>query len=153
MNATDTLARLIAASDAAALPGWTYHEAQRTLINMLAVSLSASDAPPVRAITSWAAAEGSAGGATVIGSGLRASATNAAMVNGYMAHIQDYDDTHFPTVLHPTAPVWPAPARPPSTLPSETGTTGPAPGCDPGSPHKREPVRHWRSGPAGGPGS
>ena len=120
MNATDTLARLIAASDAAALPGWTYHEAQRTLINMLAVSLSASDAPPVRAITSWAAAEGSAGGATVIGSGLRASATNAAMVNGYMAHIQDYDDTHFPTVLHPTAPVWPAVLAAAET----TGATG-----------------------------
>jgi 2-methylcitrate dehydratase PrpD len=25
-----------------------------------------------------------------------------------MAHLQDYDDTHFPSVLHPTAPVWPA---------------------------------------------
>jgi 2-methylcitrate dehydratase PrpD len=25
-----------------------------------------------------------------------------------MAHLQDYDDTHFPTVLHPSAPVWPA---------------------------------------------
>ena len=120
MNATETLARLIVTSKIDDLPDWTYHEAKRTLINMLAISLSASAAAPVRAITAWAEAEGATGRATVIGSGLRTSATNAALVNGYMAHLQDYDDTHFPTVLHPTAPVWPAVLA----LAEQSGATG-----------------------------
>jgi len=84
------------------------HEAKRTLINVLAISLSASPAKPARILVDWAKAEGANERATVVGSGLRTSLTNAALINGFLAHLQDYDDTHFPTVLHPSAPVWPA---------------------------------------------
>lgn len=43
--------------------------------------------------------------ATVLGTGYRTSMVNAALVNGISAHILDFDDTHIPTVLHPTAPI------------------------------------------------
>lgn len=108
MASTRTIASFSTSTSANAVPEWVMREAKRTLINMLAISLSASVAKPVRIVTEWARAEGAAAKATAIGSGLRTSAANAAFVNGYMAHLQDYDDTHFPTVLHPTAPVWPA---------------------------------------------
>jgi 2-methylcitrate dehydratase PrpD len=108
MSATQDLAQHIAAIKADALPDWVFHEAKRTLVNILAVSISAQNAAPVQALTAWASDEGAKPRATVVGSGLRTSPTIAALVNGYMAHLQDYDDTHFPTVLHPTAPVWPA---------------------------------------------
>ena len=108
MSATMPLAERITATTPSDLPEWTLHEAKRTLINMLAVSLSASAAKPAQALAAWARAEGAKPRATVIGSGFRTSPTTAALLNGYLAHLQDYDDTHFPTVLHPTAPVWPA---------------------------------------------
>ena len=108
MTPTRQLAQLITQTKADSLPDWVRHESKRTLLNILAIALSASEAPPVRALNDWAREEGSKARATVIGSGLRTSPTNAALLNGYMAHLQDYDDTHFPSVLHPTAPVWPA---------------------------------------------
>jgi 2-methylcitrate dehydratase PrpD len=108
MLATMSLAELIAGTKAGAVPDDVLHEAKRTLVNLLAISLSAWDAEPVRALNAWAIAEGANERATVIGSGLRTSLANASLLNGYMAHLQDYDDTHFPTVIHPTAPVWPA---------------------------------------------
>ncbi|WP_433382718.1 MmgE/PrpD family protein [Actinoplanes sp. CA-142083] len=45
---------------------------------------------------------------TVIGYGARLPAPSAALVNGVLAHSLDYDDTHLPSVLHPSASVVPA---------------------------------------------
>jgi len=45
---------------------------------------------------------------TIIGSSSRASARDAAMVNGVLIHGLDYDDTHLPAIVHPTAAVLPA---------------------------------------------
>jgi 2-methylcitrate dehydratase PrpD len=42
---------------------------------------------------------------TILGWGDRTSATNAALVNGISSHVHDFDDTHIPTILHPTGPV------------------------------------------------
>src|SRR5205085_8478536 len=42
------------------------------------------------------------------GGGLRYPAPHAAMVNGTLAHSLDFDDTHLPSVLHPSASVVPA---------------------------------------------
>ncbi|MEE8517553.1 MAG: MmgE/PrpD family protein, partial [Dehalococcoidia bacterium] len=108
MTATQDLAQLLASAKTSDVPDSMLHEAKRTLVNLLAVSLSASPAKPVAAMVEWAKAEGTSERVTVVASGLRTSPTMAALLNGYMAHLQDYDDTHFPTVLHPSAPVWPA---------------------------------------------
>jgi len=108
MSATLDLARCVVSTPADGVPEAMLHEAKRTLINVLAISLSASPAKPAGILVDWAKAEGANERATVVGSGLRTSLTNAALINGFLAHLQDYDDTHFPTVLHPSAPVWPA---------------------------------------------
>nr|WP_311131949.1 MmgE/PrpD family protein [Nonomuraea gerenzanensis] len=64
------------------------------------------DAAPavLRAVRRW----GGAGEATAIGSGDRLPAPSAALVNGTLAHALDFDDTHLPSVLHPSASVVPA---------------------------------------------
>ena len=108
MPVTQSLASFIVDTRTDDLPEWSLNEAKRTLINILAVSLSASTSAGSRMLMDWAASEAAAPKTTIIGSALRTSASNAALLNGFLAHIQDYDDTHFPTVLHPTAPVWPA---------------------------------------------
>lgn len=46
--------------------------------------------------------------ATALGSGVPLPADRAALVNGTLAHALDFDDTHLPSVLHPTAAVLPA---------------------------------------------
>ncbi len=106
MNPTRTIAEFVV--NAHDLPAVAIDEAKRTLVNVLAVSISASEHPSAHRLTEWARAEGATARATVIGSDLRTSPRGAAEVNGFLAHFQDYDDTHFPTILHPSAPVWPA---------------------------------------------
>jgi 2-methylcitrate dehydratase PrpD len=46
--------------------------------------------------------------ATTIGFAHRLPAVSAAFVNGVLAHSLDFDDTHLPSVLHPSASVIPA---------------------------------------------
>jgi 2-methylcitrate dehydratase PrpD len=46
--------------------------------------------------------------ATILGFGQHVSASGAAFVNGVLAHSLDFDDTHLPSVLHPSASVVPA---------------------------------------------
>jgi 2-methylcitrate dehydratase PrpD len=105
---TRTFAEFVAGAEVESLPDWTIHEAKRTLLNLLAISLSASRSDDADILIDWARREGSRERASVVGSDLRTSPSAAALLNGYLCHLQDYDDTHFPTVLHPTAPVWPA---------------------------------------------
>ena len=58
----------------------------------------------LRSVRRW----GGTAEATVIGSGDRLPAPAAALVNGTLAHSLDFDDTHLPSVLHPSASVVPA---------------------------------------------
>jgi len=46
--------------------------------------------------------------ATVFGTSHKTSILNAALVNGAMSHVLDFDDTHLPALMHPSAPVLPA---------------------------------------------
>jgi 2-methylcitrate dehydratase PrpD len=107
MGPTTRLAEFITGTDTASIPDPILHEAKRTLINVLAISLSASVDHSVAALEGWGGGEPRSDAATVFGRG-RASLGQAALVNGYLAHLQDYDDTHFPTILHPSSPTWPA---------------------------------------------
>lgn len=52
--------------------------------------------------------QGSHPRASVVGSATRVGAPLAALANGVLAHSLDYDDTHLPSVLHPSASVVPA---------------------------------------------
>jgi hypothetical protein len=55
-------------------------------------------------IEGWGGAEQ----ASVIGGGARYPTVSAALLNGTLAHALDFDDTHLPSVLHPSAAVVPA---------------------------------------------
>jgi 2-methylcitrate dehydratase PrpD len=63
---------------------------------------------PDAAVLRFAAAMGGTAESSVIGSTDRLPAANAALVNGTLAHALDFDDTHLPSVLHPSASVVPA---------------------------------------------
>jgi 2-methylcitrate dehydratase PrpD len=46
--------------------------------------------------------------ASIIGVPVKTSVYNAALVNGAMSHVLDYDDTHLAALLHPSVTVLPA---------------------------------------------
>ena len=108
MGATETLARFILDTPVEAIPAPILHEGKRCIINYMAVALYASADPSMSILTGLFDEEGGAASATLIGAGTRTSLQNAALANGYLAHLEDYDDTHFPTVIHPSAPTIPA---------------------------------------------
>jgi 2-methylcitrate dehydratase PrpD len=72
------------------------------------VALHATHDPALQMLLNVLAAEGGARHASVLGGTFRTSLQNAALANGLLVHLDDYDDTFFPTVLHPSAPTIPA---------------------------------------------
>lgn len=46
--------------------------------------------------------------ASILGHGIKTNVLNAALVNGTMSHVLDYDDAHSGTRSHPSAPLIPA---------------------------------------------
>lgn len=64
----------------------------------------APDQAVLRMVSAW----GGVAESSVIGSGEMLPAPSAALANGTFAHLLDFDDTHLPSVLHPSANVVPA---------------------------------------------
>ncbi len=71
-----------------------------------AESKSATD--PDQAVERMVSAWGGNPTSSVIGSTVKLPAVSAGLVNGTLAHILDFDDTHLPSILHPSASVVPA---------------------------------------------
>ncbi len=79
------------------------HEAQRALLNVLALAAGASRHEGVDAIVATARELGGAPSAPVLGRPERLDAHFAALAAGFAAHVDDFDDTHLTTVIHPGA--------------------------------------------------
>jgi 2-methylcitrate dehydratase PrpD len=108
MGTTETLARFVVETPPERITEALLHEGKRCLINFLAVALYAARDPSLDLLLDLFREEGSRPLATVLGTGVRTSLQNAALANGYLGHLEDYDDTHFPTVIHPSSPTIPA---------------------------------------------
>jgi len=98
MSLTLRLAHLIHASepDPAALAA-----ARDGLLDYLAVAFAGARDPGVQALRSALGA--TAGPAVVLGSPTGLDPLSASLVNGYIAHVLDYDDVHFNAGGHPSA--------------------------------------------------
>jgi 2-methylcitrate dehydratase PrpD len=81
---------------------------RRSIVDTLGVSIAAVNEPTVGVVASVVVGRGGVPEASVLGFSERLPAASAALVNGTMAHALDFDDTHLPSVLHPSASVVPA---------------------------------------------
>ena len=108
MGVTRDLAGFVIGTSYEGLPPDVIKEAKRDVINVVGVSLYASKDPSLDILADMFRAEGGNPRASIWGTSHRTTLQNAAMANGYLAHLEDFDDTHFPTVLHPSAPAVPA---------------------------------------------
>ena len=87
----------------APLPPPVAHEAKRALVNVLGLAIGAALNQGVDAIAGTAAVLGGAPAATIPGRRERVDAHFAALAAGFAAHVDDFDDTHLATVIHPGA--------------------------------------------------
>jgi 2-methylcitrate dehydratase PrpD len=87
----------------APLPAPLAHEAKRALANVLGLAVGAAHHPGVDAIVATAHALGGPPAAPILGRSERADAHFAALAAGFAAHVDDFDDTHLATVIHPGA--------------------------------------------------
>ncbi len=107
-----TLAQALAAfavdTAAGGLPAEVTDSVRKRVLDVLGIAVAASPLPTSAAARAYAAEQGGRPQAHAVGGPDPLPASLAAFVNGVLAHSLDYDDTHLPSVLHPSASVVPA---------------------------------------------
>ena len=90
------------------LPDEVVASVGQRVLDTIGICLAACDLDTSAAISQFVLNQGGAAQATAVGVAEPVPATWAALVNGTLAHSLDYDDTHLPSVLHPSATIVPA---------------------------------------------
>jgi 2-methylcitrate dehydratase PrpD len=83
-------------------------DARRRVTDIIGIALAASGMEPARIVGEVIEGWGGEERASAIGRSSRYPTASAALLNGTLAHALDFDDTHLPSVLHPSATVVPA---------------------------------------------
>ena len=87
------------------LPADVIRESKRCILDFLGVTIGAVDTEAPSIARAVAQETGGNAQARIIGYGDSTSVLHAALVNGILSHVFDFDDTHIPTILHPTGPL------------------------------------------------
>src|SRR5687767_1430713 len=108
--ATRELAEFVTRLSYDALPTEVSERVKALTLDLVGIALRArNEAESTPPMVSAAGRLGLAGGAcTVIGDAAGYTPPGAATLNGTLAHSLDFDDTHAPGSLHPSAPIVPA---------------------------------------------
>lgn len=78
------------------------------ILDFIATTYSANNHHKVNDLISFIQEEEGSGNASIIGYEAQLSPSNAALVNGFIAHILDFDDVHSSMRGHPTAVILPS---------------------------------------------
>ncbi|SDE69361.1 2-methylcitrate dehydratase PrpD [Blastococcus fimeti] len=111
--ATDpTLAQQLAAfaekSYTDGVPAEVAASVRQRVLDVVGLCVAAHRLPTSAGAVAFVLEQGGNGQATGVGVAEPLPAAQAAFLNGVLAHSLDYDDTHLPSVLHPSASVVPA---------------------------------------------
>ena len=102
------------------LPDQVVHEARRSLMNYFAVCVASYQDPTIAKAFGILRKFSAGPQASVIGFDEQLDILQASALNAMAANVFDFDDTHIPTIIHPTAPV----AAPLLALAQQNETTG-----------------------------
>lgn len=91
-----------------AIPEPVRHQARRSILNILATGFAGCGEAAIDKALAVLAPFSGAPTAPLVGRAERVDPALAAFLNAAAANIHDFDDTHPPTIIHPTAPVAPA---------------------------------------------
>jgi len=104
----EQLAGFAARTNVDVLPQHVVAGMKQRVLDTLGVAVGAVPLETSSAVIGLARDQGGREDASAIGIRERLPATQAAFVNGVLAHSLDFDDTHLPSILHPSASVVPA---------------------------------------------
>lgn len=106
---TARLAQFVISLQWNAVPATVRHEALRSILNYFAVALGACQDPTIdkaiRVMLPFRSTGSTGNSASLIGRPEQFDMLHAAAINAMAANVYDFDDTHIPTIVHPTAPV------------------------------------------------
>lgn len=105
---TAELSRYVSQTGWPDLPVPVRHEAKRALLNFFGTAISGSQQPAIDIVLDSMRELTPSNAAAVIGRKERCDLLTASFLNAASANIADFDDTHIPTIIHPTAPIAPA---------------------------------------------
>jgi 2-methylcitrate dehydratase PrpD len=91
-----------------ALPDAVVEKTKHHVLDTLAAMISGADLPPGRAALKFAREYGGEKVATVVASDIVCGPIEAALANGVLAHADETDDSHQPSLSHPGCAVVPA---------------------------------------------
>lgn len=111
-DATATLSQALgefaASTTFESLPTAVVDSVKSRVLDILGIAAAAAPLDTSRAVRRLTRSQGGVADSWAVGVPERLPAAQAAFVNGVLAHSLDYDDTHLPSVLHPSASVVPA---------------------------------------------
>jgi 2-methylcitrate dehydratase PrpD len=81
---------------------------RQRVLDILGLCAAAAGVDTSEAVIGHAVAQGGTPQAHGVGVSGKLPGAAAALVNGTLAHTLDFDDTHLPSIIHPSAPVIPA---------------------------------------------
>ena len=108
MNVTESLARFVLDTSYESFSKEIVHQGKRCFIDLVGAILGGSKHPLSEILLETIKEIDGKPQATVLGHGLKTSVLNAALINGSMAHVLDYDDIHRESMGHPSAPLIPS---------------------------------------------
>ena len=103
----ERLARFAADATFDTLPSEVVHSIEQRFLDTIGVSLAAAKQGAANGVADLVEATGGRAEAQLIARVGRYPAAQAALHNGTLAHSLDFDDTHLPSVLHPSASIVP----------------------------------------------
>lgn len=104
---TQRLASYIASATDHELPSEVQVKTKHHLLDTIAAMLSGSRLLPGRLALEYAASQGGSPQAAIVASGQLTTVTNAALTMGMLAHADETDDSHAPSLTHPGCAVVP----------------------------------------------
>jgi 2-methylcitrate dehydratase PrpD len=102
------LARFAAETTPDRLPLEVVHSVKQRVLDTLGICLAASAQGQADGVVDLVSTWGGREESRLVGRPGRYPSAQAALVNGTLAHALDFDDTHLPSVLHPSASIVPA---------------------------------------------
>lgn len=104
----NTLLSQLAALANTPLPDQVSNRIPARIIDIVGIAVRATQLETSRAVQRFVLEQGAQGQSTAIGTARATAPAEAAFMNGVLAHSLDFDDTHLPSILHPSASVVPA---------------------------------------------
>jgi len=108
MTVMQRLSGYIARAPKRPLPAAVAEKTKHHVLDTIAAMVSGSRLPPGRKAISFAKTRGGTKEACVVGDGFLTTAENAALANGMLAHADETDDSHAPSLTHPGCGIVPA---------------------------------------------